>query len=66
MKTATKYERPPRGITPRFIHDEKRLQEINDAVIRYRMAKMPIPEAWVEEKNEIMKRLEDRWKQKGL
>lgn len=51
-------ERPPLGITPRYIHDERRLLEIREALIRYYVDFRPIPVAWIEEYNELLKRID--------
>lgn len=48
-----KSKRPPSGITPRFLWDEKRRDDIRGAIIRYLDADKPIPPEWVEEYNEL-------------
>lgn len=45
-----KAERPPLGLVPRYIRQEERLKEINEALQRYITAVKPIPSEWVEEK----------------
>ena len=44
--------KPPLGITPRFVSEEKRIQEIQSGINRFINAKYPIPIEWVEELNE--------------
>ena len=43
--------KPPIGLTPRYIFEERRMQEIIDAIERYRKAKKPIPSKWIYEYN---------------
>lgn len=50
------YEKPPLGLTPRFIRDEQRIDEIVSAIERYITARKEIPSAWIEEYNELVKR----------
>lgn len=50
-------EKPPLGIKPRFILDEYRRVEILEAIDRFIDAGEPINIAWIEEYNEILKRL---------
>jgi len=54
-----KHKKPPLGLTPRFIRDEQRLNEILAAIERYAAEKTPIPLEWVEEYNEICIRLQE-------
>ena len=42
-------EKPPLGIMPKWLHDEKRMYEIIKAVARYGEANMPVPFEWMEE-----------------
>jgi len=56
-KAKTKHVRPPLGIKPRFILDEYRRVEILEAIDRFIDAGEPINIAWIEEYNEIVKRL---------
>ncbi|MFA0816010.1 MAG: hypothetical protein ACC608_09515 [Anaerofustis sp.] len=51
--------KPPHGIEPRFIHDEKRLELIDSAIIRYFSDKRTIPEVWIHERNEIIEGMEN-------
>lgn len=50
-------ERPPLGLTPRYIHDEGRLNNIKEAIIRYLEAGKAINPKWIEEYNELVNRL---------
>lgn len=45
--------KPPLGVMPRHLHDEKRREEIQAAIIRYAEAGQPVDPAWVEEYNEL-------------
>lgn len=46
--------KPPLGLTPRYIHKFKRIQDIREAVIRYSTENMVIPPEWIEEYNELI------------
>lgn len=48
---------PPLGLTPRFIVDEQRLREIDQAFLRYAIAEKEIPQEWRDERDEIVTRL---------
>ena len=50
-------EKPPLGIMPRRLHDERRRIELRKAIIRYLDTYKEIPIEWVEEFNEITLRL---------
>lgn len=56
--------KPPLGLMPRFIHDEKRMHEILDACNRFIQASRPVPIEWIEELNELMVKYQDRVKHK--
>ena len=45
---------PPLGLTPKFIHNKKRVLEILDAMERYSYARFPAPIEWVEELKELI------------
>jgi hypothetical protein len=49
------YEKPPLGLTPRFIRNLDRIQEINNAILRYVEAKKDIPYKWVAELVELQR-----------
>lgn len=44
----------PIGLKPRFIAEEERIHEIFEAMMRFRQARMKIPEEWIEEFNELI------------
>lgn len=52
--------KPPLGLTPRWLMDEKRQTEILAAIDRFGEAGKPIPAEWIEEYNEIVERLSKR------
>lgn len=52
-----KYEKPPIGIKPRFIHDEQRFEELRQCIHRYLSAGLPINKDWIEEYNELSKKI---------
>lgn len=47
---------PPLGLTPRWIRDMERFEEIISAMKRYSQAGMPIPIEWIEEVDELYDR----------
>lgn len=49
-------KKPPIGITPRWLLDEKRAKEIQEAIYRYKAADYPIPIEWVEELKDLYER----------
>ena len=46
-------EKPPLGLTPKYIHDNMRISEIINAVYRYMDVRKEIPEEWIKEYNEL-------------
>ncbi|GED35004.1 hypothetical protein P9G84_31905 [Brevibacillus centrosporus] len=49
--------KPPLGLMPRKIWEEKRLDEVVSAIARYLNVNRTIPREWVEEYNELTERL---------
>lgn len=49
--------KPPIGITPRWLLDEERAREIEQAIMRYNEVDYPIPVEWIQELNEVYERL---------
>lgn len=49
-------KKPPLGLVPKYIHEEKRLHAIREAIIRYVQEGYVIPLEWVEEYNELISR----------
>ena len=49
--------KPPIGITPRWLLDEERATEIEEAIVRYNKADYSIPIEWIQELNEVYERL---------
>lgn len=48
--------KPPLGLKPRNIFEEERIHEIFQAMMRYRQSHQEIPEEWIEEFNDLMRR----------
>lgn len=46
-------EKPPLGLRPKYISDKERMQEIQEAIDRYKMANKRVPEEWLEEHLEL-------------
>lgn len=57
-------KRPPIGLYPRFLHDEKRLDDVTQAILRYIDAHKVVPAEWWEEYNELAER-EQKRKERG-
>lgn len=51
--------KPPLGVMPRDIWEQKRKEELAEAMARYMEAGKRIPKEWLEEYNEIS----DRWEE---
>lgn len=51
------YKKPPLGIMPRNIWEEQRVDDILEAMKRYSLEEVPIPNEWVEELKELTNRL---------
>lgn len=47
-------KKPPLGVTPKYIWDSQRLNEIKRAMTDYIQADFKIPVEWVEEYNELL------------
>lgn len=57
----TSRPRPPSiGVTPRFIVEEGRLQDLSTAIERRTQEHMPVPFDWIQEYNELLERIEKR------
>ena len=52
-------QKPPLGITPRWLYDEMRATEIAEGMARYIAARKEIPEEWTKEYNELIARNKD-------
>ena len=48
--------KPPLGLTPRWVHEMKRFEEIIAAMKRYSEAGLPVPTEWIEELDELYDR----------
>ena len=46
-------EKPPIGLTPRWVHNELRAISILSAMQRYIIARTPIPDEWFDELREL-------------
>jgi hypothetical protein len=51
--------KPPLGITPKYIHDQERSNDLVEAIQRYLSAGREIPLEWIEEFNEFFKKVEE-------
>lgn len=47
-------KKPPTGLTPQWVWNNKRLQDIKDAIHRYMEAEKEIDPEWIEEYNQII------------
>ena len=57
-------EKPPLGIVPRHYHDERRIHEIIEGIVRYHAANEEVPFAWIEELYELRKRVDEHYSSK--
>lgn len=48
--------KPPLGLTPKYIWHTQRVRAITEAINRYMCADKEIPNEWVEEYNELVKK----------
>ena len=52
--------KPPVGLRPDYIavaeYDRSRCKEIGEAILRYATALQPVPQAWIDELNELIER----------
>ena len=48
----------PKGIVPKYVHDERRFGELGDAIIRFVEARRRVPEEWIYEYNELANTVE--------
>ncbi len=48
---------PPLGLTPKFIHEQHRMDAIIRAFHRYTIARKIIPDEWIEEFKELNSRI---------
>lgn len=49
-----KAEKPPIGLTPKWVWKKERLKEVRDAIARYYDAGLVIPVEWIIEYNELV------------
>lgn len=52
-------DKPPLGIPPRWFHDSNRLDELKAVIVRYVNAECEINQEWIEEYNELVKKVGD-------
>lgn len=55
-----KYEKPPIGIMPKWLWEEQRLHDLHSAIQRYLDVGMTVNPEWIEEYNELSKRIRER------
>jgi len=51
--TKQRATKPPLGIMSLRLHNEKRKTELESAINRYNMARLPIPSEWIDELEKI-------------
>jgi hypothetical protein len=49
-------EKPPLGLEPRHIYEEKRINQIQASITRYVMQREDVPDEWIIELGELLKR----------
>ena len=50
-------KRPPLGAIPRFIMEERRINDLKAAFVRFMDANYPIPQEFIDEYNELVNKL---------
>lgn len=53
---------PPLGVAPKWIRQQQRLEELCEAVVRYRQAAFKVPDEWLSEICELTSELLSRSK----
>jgi phage gp29-like protein len=48
--------KPPLGLLPMKLHNDKRIEDITEAVVRYFEFGMAIPKEWIEEYNDLIEK----------
>lgn len=56
----------PLGLTPRWLFEEHRINDIKEAIDRHFSANYPIRQEWVDEYNELANRIQKRKAGDGL
>ena len=54
MNEYNAYPKPPLGLRPRFVYEQQRIDEIEEAMVRYIGAAKEIPVEWLEERNSLI------------
>lgn len=57
MEKLTRADRPPLGVIPKFILEERRFNELKEAIERFTAANWPIPNEIISEYNDMASRL---------
>jgi hypothetical protein len=60
FKAVPDLDKPPLGLMPKYLHDEKRLDDIREAMGRWDNACKTIPQEWINEEKELLKAMKDR------
>ena len=58
MEKLTRDNRPPLGVTPKFVLEERRFNELKEAIERFTAANWPIPNEIISEYNDMASRLQ--------
>lgn len=58
MEKLTRADRPPLGVIPKFILEERRFNELKEAIERFTAANWPIPNEIISEYNDMASRLQ--------
>lgn len=53
-------DKPPLGLMPKYLHDEKRFEDIRNAMGRYTDVGKVVPQEWIEEEKELLKVMKNR------
>lgn len=57
FKEVPDLDKPPLGLMPKYLHDEKRFEDIRNAMGRYADAGKVVPQEWIDEEKELMEKI---------
>lgn len=55
-------DKPPIGVIPQKLHDEKRFSEVRDGILSYVEKNYSVPLQWVSEYNELLNKIKSHEK----
>jgi hypothetical protein len=52
--------RPPLGLIPRYIHEERRYEDVRSAIMERLAQNYPVPPEWIKEYNDLLQRIDSK------